>query len=68
MDRILKRKDLTTERTDPDASRAFKYWLATFQNFVDAVAAASKNNENDDARQLNKRRLLVNFMSTAIYP
>ena len=43
MDRLLKSKDLTTEPTDSDASRAFKYWLATFQNFVDAVAAASEN-------------------------
>ena len=32
------------------------------------LAKTASENENDDARQLNKRRLLVNFRSPAIYP
>ena len=68
MDRLLKPKDLTTEPTDPDASRCFKHWLATFQNFIDSVTSTNEENENAEARQRDKRRLLINFLSPAIYP
>ena len=68
MERLLKPKDLTTEPTDPDASRCFKHWLATFQNFIDSVTSTIEENENAEARQRDKRRLLINFLSPAIYP
>ena len=68
MDCLLKPKDLTTEPTDPDASRCFKHWLATFQNFIDSVTSTNEENENAEARQRDKRRLLINFLSPAIYP
>ena len=69
MDRLLKPKDLTTEPTDPDASRVFKYWLATFENFVEsALPARADDNNYDNERQRTKRNLLINFLSPAIYP
>ena len=62
MDRLLKPKDLITEPTDPDASRVFKYWLATFKNFVEsALPARADDNNDDDERQQTKRNLLINF-------
>ena len=48
MDRLLKPKDLTTEPTDPDASRVFKCWLATFENFVESALPARADDNNDD--------------------
>ena len=60
---------MTTEPTDPDASRVFKYWLATFENFVEsALPARADDNNDDDERQQTKRNLLINFLSPALYP
>ena len=69
MDRLLKPKDLTIEPRDPDASRVFEYWLATFENFVEsALPARADDNNDDNERQRTKRNLLINFLSPAIYP
>ena len=42
--------------------------VATFQNFIDSVRSTNDMNENAEARQRDKQRLLINFLSPAIYP
>ena len=54
MDRLLKPKDLTAEPTDPDASRVFKHWLATFENFVESALPARADDNDDNERQQEK--------------
>ena len=42
MDKLLKPKDLDIAPTDPDAPATFKYWLATFETFLEAVVASQR--------------------------
>jgi len=37
MDKLLKPKDLDMLPTDANAASVFKYWIATFESFLEAV-------------------------------
>ena len=37
MDKLLKPKDLDVLPTDSNAASVFKYWIATFESFLQAV-------------------------------
>ncbi|KRX72265.1 Uncharacterized protein T06_5783 [Trichinella sp. T6] len=57
MDRFLKPERLDVDPSSPTSSEQWKHWLATFENFLAALPQ-----EN-----LDKKSLLVNFISTRIY-
>ena len=65
MDRFLKPKDLESSPEDPEAATAFKYWLATFETFLQ-TADAGQAAVNPDV-EVNRKGLLVNFLSPAVY-
>jgi len=62
---FLKPKDLETSLEDPEAATAFKYWLATFETFLQAVEAGQAA-INPDV-EVNKKGLLVNLFSPVVY-
>ena len=65
MDRFLKPKDLETSPKDPEAAKVCKYWLTTFETFLQTVEAGqSAINPNVE---VNRIGLLVNFLSPAVY-
>ena len=66
MDRLLKPKSLDILPTDSEAPAVFKYWLATFETFVSTAVECQER--LDPAVQVNKRGLLVNFLSPTVYP
>ena len=66
MDKLLKPKDLDIAPTDPDAPATFKYWLATFETFLEAVVA-SQRAVNPDAA-VDRKALLINMLSPIVYP
>ena len=47
----LKPERLEVEPTDPDATRKFRHWLATFQNYAATLDAS-----------VNKLHTLINFI------
>ncbi|KRY47238.1 hypothetical protein T03_11670 [Trichinella britovi] len=57
MDRFLKPERLDVDPSSPTSSEQWKHWLATFENFLAALPQ-----EN-----LDKKSLLVNFVSPRIY-
>ncbi|KRZ81372.1 hypothetical protein T08_4642, partial [Trichinella sp. T8] len=57
MDRFLKPERLDVDPSSPTSSEQWKHWLATFENFLAALPE-----EN-----LDKKSLLVNFVSPRIY-
>ncbi|KRZ59977.1 Retrovirus-related Pol polyprotein from transposon 17.6 [Trichinella nativa] len=57
MDRFLKPERLDVDPSSPTSSEQWKHWLATFENFLAALP-----HEN-----LDKKLLLVNFVSPRIY-
>ncbi|KRY04201.1 hypothetical protein T12_5208, partial [Trichinella patagoniensis] len=57
MDRFLKPERLDVDPSSPTSSEQWKHWLATFENFLTALPQ-----EN-----LDKKSLLVNFVSPRIY-
>jgi len=65
MDHFLKAKDLEPSPEDPEAATAFKYWLATFETFLQ-TADAGQAAINPDV-EVNKKGVLVNFLSLAVY-
>jgi len=64
MDRLLKPKALEVLPSDADAPSIFKYWLATFETFVEVVACQHRT---DPDVEVNKRGLLVNLLSPTVY-
>ena len=62
MDKLLRPNNLDRpiSPNDSDAPATFKCWLATFRTFLQEV---EKKMEDVD-----KKVLLINFLSTAVYP
>jgi len=65
MDHFLKPKDLETSTEDPEAATAFKYWLSTFETFLQTVEARQAAINHDV--EVNRKGLLVNFLSPVVY-
>ena len=61
MDKLLKPKDLDVLPTDPNAASVFKYWIATFEFFLQAVETGQA--AIDPSFEINRRGLLVNFLT-----
>ena len=65
MDKLLKPKDLDVLPTDANAASVFKYWIATFESLLQAVATGQA--AIDPSVEINRRRLLVNFLTHSPY-
>jgi len=65
MDHFLKPKDLETSPEDPEAATAFKHWLATFETFLQTAEALQAAIKPDV--EVNRKGLLVNFLSPVVY-
>ena len=57
MDRLLKPKEFDTDHNAPDATKKWKYFFKTFQNFLASV-------ESEDDKKLE---LLTNHISHDVY-
>jgi len=65
MDKLLKPKDLDVLPTDSNAASVFKYWIATFESFLQAVETGQA--AIDPSVEVNRRGLLVNFLTPSAY-
>ena len=65
MDKLLKPKDLHVLPTDSNAASVFKYWIATFESFFQAVETGQA--AIDPSGEVNRRGLLVNFLTSSAY-
>ena len=59
MDKLLKPKDLDVLPTNSNAASVFKYWIATFESFLQAVETGQA--AIDPSVEVNRRGLLVTF-------
>ena len=65
MDKLLKPKDLDVLPTDSNAASVFKYWIATFESFLQAAETGQV--AIDTSVEVNRRGLLVNFLTPSAY-
>ena len=65
MDKLLKPKDLDVLPTDSNAASVFKYWIPTFESFLQAVETGQA--AIDPSVEVNRRGLLVNFLTPSAY-
>ena len=65
MDKLLKRKDLDVLPTDSNAGSVFKYWMATFESFLQAIETGQA--AIDPSSVEVNRRGLVNFLTPSAY-
>jgi len=65
MDKLLKPKDLDVLPTDSNAASVFKYWIATFESFLQAVEIGQA--AIGPSERVNRRGLLVNFLTPSVY-
>ena len=63
MHKLLKPKDLDVLPTDANAASVFKYWIAIFESFLQAVETVQA--AIDPSVEVNRRGLLVNFLTSA---
>ena len=62
---MVKPKDLDVLPTDSNAASVFKYWIATFESFLQAVETGQA--AIDPSVKVNRRGLLVNFLTPSVY-
>ena len=60
MDKTLKPVRLDLDASSPNASKQWKHWRRTFENFLEEVTETS-------GRQPNKLRTLINYVSHTVY-
>lgn len=60
MEKALKPERLDLDASSPNASKQWKHWRRTFENFLEEVAEGS-------GRQPNKLRTLINYVSHTVY-
>ena len=65
MDKLLKPKDLDVLPNDSNAASVFKYWIAKLESFLQAVEIGQA--ANDPSMRVNRRGLLVNFLTPSVY-
>ena len=59
MEKVLKPERLDVSPNTVDASRAWRHWLATFENFIESLQKPDEN--------LVKLWILINFVAPEIY-
>jgi len=64
MDHILKPKEMSVLRTEPDAAQGHAHWLPTFAGFIQAM---EEGRLAINETPLDKKSLLVNFLSPKVY-
>ena len=64
MDKLLKPKDLDVLPTDSNAASVFKYWIATFESFLQAVETGQV--AIDPSVEVSRQVLLVNFLTPIV--
>ena len=57
MDKVLRPERFDTKPNARDASKSWRHWLTTFENFVEAIP-----NE-----EVNKLNVLINYVSSEVY-
>ena len=65
MDKLLKPKYFDVLPTDSNAASVFKYWIATFESFLQAVETVQA--AIGPSEGVNRRGLLVNFLAPSVY-
>jgi len=65
MDKLLKPKDLDVLPSDSNAASVFKYWIVTFESFLQAVESGQAAIVSSVG--VNRRGLLVNFLTSSAY-
>ena len=59
MEKVLRPERLDVSPNTVDAPRAWRHWLATFENFIESLQRPDEN--------LDKLRILTNFVAPEIY-
>ena len=62
---MLKPKDVDVLPTDSNAASVFKHWIATFESCLQAVETGQA--AIDPSVKVNRRGLLVNFLTPSAY-
>ena len=65
MDKLLKPKDLDVLPTDSNAASVYRYWIATFESFLQAVETGQA--AIGPSEGVNRRGLRVNFHTPSVY-
>jgi len=55
---------LTIEPEQPDAASVFNFWLRTVEDFISMLQELRR----DDDPVVNKKRIIINCLSPAVYP
>jgi len=66
MDKLLKPKDLDVLPTDANAASVFKYWIATFESFLQAVETGQA--AIDPSVEVNRRAIRQPYFWIGIQP
>ena len=57
MDKVLRPERFDTKPNAQDASKSWRHWLTTFENFVEAIPD----------EEVNKLNVLINYVSSEVY-
>ena len=57
MDKVLRPERFDTKLNAQDASKSWRHWLTTFENFVEAIPG----------EEVNKLNVLINYVSSEVY-
>jgi len=61
---LLRPRKLRIEPGQPDAASVFNFWLRTVEDFISTLQELRR----DDDPAVNKRRIIINCLSPAVYP
>jgi len=61
--RLLRPRKLRIEPGQPDTASVFNFWLRTVENFMSTLQELRR----DDDPAVNKRRIIINCLSPAVY-
>ena len=61
---LLRPRKLRIEPGQPDAASVFNFWLRTVEDFISTLEELRR----DDDPAVNKRRIIINCLSPAVYP
>ena len=61
---LLRLKELSISPNEENSERIFKFWLRTVKDFIEALSEARQ----DDAPQINKKRVIISCLLPNVYP
>ena len=61
---LLRPKELSISPNEENSKKFFKFWLRTVEDFIEALSEARQ----DDAPQINKKRIIISCLSPNVYP